>query len=71
MAIDSPTPEEKLRDSVERALEDAGLEGVAIRSIHVELAQRVPKCPPGMQPVWERTSLPDGSTIFQWVCRWP
>ena len=58
-----------LLDLVSKALKDAGLHGISIKSIHVDTTMRTPKCPPGTQAVWEAVRLPDGTVIFRFVCK--
>lgn len=62
------TSNHDLLELVTGALRKAGLHNVDIKSIHVGV-KRAPDCPPGTEPVFEAKPQPDGSVVFQLICK--
>jgi hypothetical protein len=54
---------------IREALRKAGLHDLDIKSIHVDITNRTPRCPSGNPPVWEAVPQPDGSVVYQYVCK--
>jgi hypothetical protein len=58
-----------LLELVKEALRKAGLQDLDIKVIHVDITKRGPVCPAGQTAVWEGVPHPDGSIVFQWICK--
>jgi len=54
---------------VSDALRVAGLPHIDVKAIQFDLATRLPLCPDGTSPVWEPRTLPDGSVVYELVCK--
>lgn len=63
------TRKDDLFELVKVALRIAGLPDVHIKVIHLDITQRGPHCPAGETAVLESVPQPDGSIVFQWVCK--
>lgn len=63
------TRKDDIAELVKVALRVAGIADVHIKEIHLEITKRGPQCPPEQTPVWEAVPQPDGSILFQWVCK--
>jgi hypothetical protein len=58
---------QKVRD----ALKEAGLDEYELDSIklYVKHGPPVRSCPNGNAPVWEPVRKPDGTVVYEWVCK--
>ena len=63
------TRKDDIAELVKVALRVAGIADVHIKVIHLEITKRGPECPPGQTAVWDGVPQPDGSILFQWVCK--
>ena len=55
--------------AVENALRRAGVENVYVRTIELFARPAGPECPAGTTPSLETFELPDGSIVYQVVCK--
>lgn len=55
--------------AVHQALRNAGLENVYVRTIELFARPAGPQCPAGTEPTLEVFELPDGSIVYQVVCK--
>jgi hypothetical protein len=78
--VSNPLKENSLRQQLEsckedvftsiyQVLRDAGVEDAYVSSIELSLRRTGPKCPPGTEPTQEVVERPDGSTVYQVVCK--
>jgi hypothetical protein len=59
-----------VRESVREALRKAGLyDDVDVKSIEFYARIRGTNCPQGQHPVWEAVQQPDGTIVYQSVCK--
>jgi hypothetical protein len=58
-----------LIESLNKVLEEAGLHDIGITSMQFRLTNKLPRCPSGQPPVWVAIPQPDGSIIYELVCR--
>ncbi len=58
-----------LLEQIRRAIEESGLQGYEVRSIDL-FKRHVPlQCPVGQEPVWDLVRKPDGTLVYEWVCK--
>ena len=61
---------DRLRESLAKELQEIGLaEHFDIASIALRKKTPQLKCPPGQVPSWESTTKPDGTVVYEWVCK--
>jgi hypothetical protein len=60
---------DRLLKQVRNALEEAGLHDYEIKSISLFLKRTPLRCPVGQEPVWEPVTKPDGTVVYEWVCK--
>ena len=61
---------DSLLDGLRKTLATVGLgEHFEVNSIGLHLKHVPSKCPPGEEPVWEAVIKPDGTVVFEWVCK--
>lgn len=60
-----------LLQKVRNALTEAGLHEYDLDSIrlYVKHGPPVRSCPDGNDPVWESVRKPDGTVVYEWVCK--
>ena len=60
-----------LLQKVRNALKEAGLDEYELDSIklYVKRGPPVRTCPDGNAPVWEPIRKPDGTVVYEWVCK--
>ena len=55
--------------AVHQALRASGIDDAYVTSIEFRMARTAPKCPPGTEPSLEVIERPDGSFLYQIVCK--
>ena len=58
-----------LLNSMRRVLAEAGLDNYDIDHIRLYVRKGPHLCPEGTEPVWEPTLKPDGTIVYEWVCK--
>ena len=58
-----------LLHTVRKALTEAGLEQFGLDSIKLHVRHGSRLCPNGKPPVWEPVRQPDGTVVYEWVCK--
>jgi hypothetical protein len=58
-----------LLHTVRKALAEAGLDQYDLDSIKLYLRRGPRRCPDGKDPVWEPVRKPDGTVVYEWVCK--
>lgn len=68
MSTEPQKAKDRLLDLLREALSEAGVGG-DIKSIHIDTTGRAHTCPDGTEAVWEETVHPDGTIVYEYVCR--
>ncbi|MFM0220598.1 hypothetical protein [Paraburkholderia dipogonis] len=68
MSTEPKQTKDRVLDLVKEALSEAGVDG-DIKSIRIDTTGRAHTCPDGTEAVWEETVHPDGTIVYQYVCR--
>ena len=58
-----------LLKKVQLALAEAGLDDCEVGSIGIFVRKQPRRCPQGQEPVWEPVRKPDGTIVYEWVCK--
>jgi hypothetical protein len=60
-----------LLEKVRNALKETGLDEYELDSIklYVKHGPPVRSCPGGKAPMWEPVRKPDGTVVYEWVCK--
>ncbi len=56
-------------EKVRQALSEAGLNEYEVQSIGLFLKRLPRRCPKDQVPVWEPVRKPDGTVVYEWVCK--
>jgi hypothetical protein len=56
-------------EKIRQALSEAGLHEYEVKSVNLFLRRLPLRCPAGQHPVWDAVRKPDGTVVYEWVCK--